>query len=324
MPEIPNVENKSRGSLVRQRINQIIEAVNTLKGVDNITVVELGVADPNGEVTASPVTVGVTQSGDVWAKLSGDGNTGWRRVFTANEDGKFVASVKLEDVSDSVPDTGVLARVGNSLRIGNNSETGGIYPLDSSTTVTVLANGTPSENGAAFLAAIARAKSLTPHGPALSASNRGNLVMMPGIYEIPSSNYDADFVNIIAMPGAVLKGTLELAADNFDIHGLTVEGNQFMAPDQFVGTNGANVRVAGCKIIGDWAFGDGNEIYIPQMKVRDCVLIGDNNFYNFSGHCFNVEVIGGGAWSREGGYAPICDHCKAGSGGWKQPVGGSP
>ena len=288
--------------------------------------ITLDVANPRSGsgVEADLLTRGIGTDGSRWIK-TGAGDTAWERVMVS-DDGEFVASVKLEDVSDSVPDTGVLGRWGNSVRIGNNSATGGIYPLDSSATVTVLANGTPTENGAALLAAITRAKALTPNGAALSNTNRGNIVMQQGIYELTSVlAYDAQFVNLIGLPGAVLTGAeVRLATDNFDIHGLTIDGlSNFMAPDLDNGTSGNNVKVSNCKLNGSFAFSDQDGLYGMNIDVRDSLFIGNNHFFNSSATFWNVEVIGNNAWSGDANPTHTCDQCKAGSGSWQPGFGDS-
>ena len=71
--------------------------------------------------------------------------------------------------------------------------------LNSSAVVQVKAGASSAENGSALVAAYAKAKTLTPNGSALSATNRATLLIGIGSYTLPAQlNVDAEFVDIQA------------------------------------------------------------------------------------------------------------------------------
>lgn len=69
--------------------------------------------------------------------------------------------------------------------------------------IIVSTTSDPSANGAALLAAYASAKSLTPNGAALSASNRAALILPPAKYSLGTTPLaiDTQFIDIIGMTG---------------------------------------------------------------------------------------------------------------------------
>ena len=86
----------------------------------------LGVADPEGEVTAVAPCAGMATDGSIWEKTTGSGNTGWRKVAVFNSDGELVAAVLLADQSSQIPAQYLLGRnaLGHPI-MGDGSSEGG-------------------------------------------------------------------------------------------------------------------------------------------------------------------------------------------------------
>lgn len=72
----------------------------------------------------------------------------------------------------------------------------------STSTITLLAEGTPTQNGTALVNAYAAAKLLTPNGAALSATNRATIVLHPGVYSHSGLTLDSAFVDIVGLGGS--------------------------------------------------------------------------------------------------------------------------
>lgn len=148
----------------------------------------------------------------------------------------------------------------------------------------VNSDGTTDENGLAFYNAYQLAKTLTPNGSAISATNQVTIVLAPGIYTygtlpIYSIILDTQYINITSLtsqPDVVLDSTgagldaLSVQANNIKVTGvktlnyitvLTDSGSTFtncIAGDYSFGALGATVlgTYVNC-VAGDYSFGGG-------------------------------------------------------------------
>lgn len=109
--------------------------------------------------------------------------------------------------------------------------TGAYIPRVGSNYIVPNANGTYLENGANLSAALTALSSFTPNGSALSATNRAELLLMPGEYDAATVfTLSAEFVDIIGISrnasDVILKGathTLVQTAANVRIKNLTLK-----------------------------------------------------------------------------------------------------
>lgn len=110
--------------------------------------------------------------------------------------------------------------------------------IASPSTLILPATGTATENGSALLAAYTQAKTLTPYGNAISATNRVTLLLSPGVYDVGASalTLDTSYIDLAgtgANPddtritrtvttGAVSTGTVVHTADYVNVTNLTI------------------------------------------------------------------------------------------------------
>lgn len=106
-----------------------------------------------------------------------------------------------------------------------------IREANSTAAVSVEAAGSPAYNGASLLAAYAQAKTLTPNGSALSATNRASVIVEPGMYDFDgqSLTLDTEFVDLVGLDekNTVLHttnaSTIVQSADDVAIRDLTAK-----------------------------------------------------------------------------------------------------
>lgn len=110
--------------------------------------------------------------------------------------------------------------------------------------VTATATGTPAENGAALLAAYAKAKTLTPNGQPRSATNRVTVLVAPGQYDLGAGQLtmDAEFIdvagistlrenqNIFGWTSGAGTGVLRQTANDVRIENLLIDCRNTTAP----------------------------------------------------------------------------------------------
>ena len=128
----------------------------------------------------------------------------------------------------------------HQILVGDGSTAGGVAlnSLNSAYVITVQASGTPAQNATALLAGYAAAKILTPGGSALSATNRAQLVVMPGRYDFHAITsqlvLDTAYLDVIGMGGsevvtlvtyndASLNHNIHLDKDNITLQGFTIK-----------------------------------------------------------------------------------------------------
>ena len=172
-------------------------------------------------------------------------------------------------------------------------------------------------NGKRLIEAYARAKTLTPNGAALSATNRACVILPPGKYDLDHGTagacvpltLDTEFVDIIGLttdrslqhiygtPAATNSGVIVQTADDVHISNLTVEiltvveqanfGNTDSAA-YFPSTNLSNTVIDNCEFIG----GDFGEDALFAMRMA----------IEYSG-TFNYCTGGEGTFGGYGGTA---------------------
>lgn len=125
-------------------------------------------------------------------------------VVTADSDGAIQCRILMRFGTKAQIDVIVL-QVGESawttdtheLRVGDGSTSGGLTVGTSSLcSVSVSATGTAAQNGAALVAAYALAKLLTPQGAAISITNRADIRLAEGIYDISATGLSMDTAGI--------------------------------------------------------------------------------------------------------------------------------
>jgi hypothetical protein len=155
-------------------------------------------------------------------------------------------------------DTGLQARtIINALVTSANAG----VSISGESHVVVTAGGTAVQNAAALQAAYTAAKSETPYGSALSATNRYTIIAAPGYYDFESTAFtmDAQYIDLVSLDGnrSVIfnsensAGTISITANDVFVKGVDVQTKVFT-----IATNLNLLKVENCKG-GEASFGNG-------------------------------------------------------------------
>ncbi len=154
--------------------------------------------------------------------------------------------------------------------IATKAGTADVLPRVGEAHVLVTVTSSATTNGANLLAAYTQAKALTPHGAALSATNRAVVIVPPGNYDLGTSQLtlDTEFVDLVGLTTArdtqyivgtsdgPWTGVLGQTADDVRIENLLVEctldsGGFYFGLSQeaayYPDTNKPNTRVTNCE-----------------------------------------------------------------------------
>lgn len=160
-----------------------------------------------------------------------------------------------------------------------------------------------TENGERLIEAYAKAKTLTPNGAALSATNRACVIVPPGKYDLDHGTagacvpliLDTEFVDIIGLttdrslqhiygtPAATNSGVIVQTANDVHISNLTVEiltalgtpnWDNTDSAAYFPSTNLNNTVVDNCNFIGD----DGSGTILFSMRIHEVEYSGTFNY----------------------------------------------
>jgi len=171
--------------------------------------------------------------------------------------------------------------VGNSLKVlrVNAGETGkewatvsGGNPLEGTNYLSVLAQGTPAENGQAVRNAYTFAQSMTPNGNALSSANRVTILLAPGLYtfnEAVDGQFiiSSSFIDFESLSGAtdvyfssinvVSNTAIPFQISNIILSGIDTTKNNYYSHGAFAvsstGDPSENIYIKDC-VGGDYSF----------------------------------------------------------------------
>ncbi|MFH0793716.1 MAG: hypothetical protein V2A74_06755 [bacterium] len=166
-------------------------------------------------------------------------------------------------------------------------------PRNGAAYVIVKTTDNAASNGVNLFAAYAQAKALTPHGQALSATNRAVVLVAPGRYDLGTGQLamDTEFVDLVGLSSArddqyifgatagTGTGVLHQTADNVRIENLLVQSTRSTGTLAFNSSDPAAY------------FPDSDK---PATVIRNCEFRDDGGGYSFS---MRVGIIYSGAYS---------------------------
>jgi hypothetical protein len=149
--------------------------------------------------------------------------------------------------------------------------------------ILVGSGGTASENGTRLLNAYAYAKTLTPNGSSLSATNRMTIGVMAGYYVLSSDLIlDYEFIDIVSLTNEsdifLSNKDFKINANNIKVIGVNVGTAQFYIEDQY--PNNVYINCVG----GEDSFGGGATV---TGRFTNCVG-GDNSFGGNGGSAIGI------------------------------------
>jgi hypothetical protein len=176
---------------------------------------------------------------------------------------------------------------------------GGSFSLQGTNYLSVLATGTPTENGAAVRAAYTAAQAMTPNGAALSATNRVVILLAPGYYDFDEGtlgdfNIDQSFIDFESLSGVadVYFSSMKIVSTgtgkNIRISGIDTTKNSYLSTGPFAlyttGGIDENIYIKDC-IGGDYSFGAFSSGFVGTI---DTCVAGNYSF----GYTADVSPIG--------------------------------
>lgn len=151
---------------------------------------------------------------------------------------------------------------------------GGSFSLQGTNYLSVLATGTPTENGISVLSAYAAAQAMTPNGAALSATNRVVILLAPGYYSFDE--------------GSPTGGIFTVNSSFIDLESLSGVPDVYFSSMQVLSTgDGINVRISGIDTTKNSYFVHGAFAVAASggvnesLYIRDCVG-GEYSFGSYS------------------------------------------
>jgi hypothetical protein len=194
--------------------------------------------------------------------------------FTINGSSSFVMSTNGESC--------IVKISSNTNFIAESSISGGggvVIAFEGTNWSFVYGNGTHTANATQLQNAYNSAKTKTPNGLPLSATNRFTVIVGAGYYEFASTfTLDTDFIDIVSLTGktdVILSGagTISVATDNVKINGISVLTKAFQ-----ISTSSTDIICENC-IGGNNSFGSGATIISGTFT--NCV--GGNNSFGSNG-----------------------------------------
>lgn len=177
--------------------------------------------------------------------------------FTINGSSSFVMSTNGESC--------IVKISSNTNFIAESSISGGgggvVIAFEGTNWNFVYGNGTHTANATQLQNAYNSAKTKTPNGLPLSATNRFTIIVGAGYYEFASNfTLDTEFIDIVSLSGktdVILNGvgTIVISTDNIKINGISVLTKSF----SLTLTNASNVVCENC-VGGNNSFGSGTII----------------------------------------------------------------
>jgi hypothetical protein len=176
---------------------------------------------------------------------------------------------------------------------------GGSFSLQGTNYLSVLATGTPTENGAAVRAAYTAAQAMTPNGAAKSATNRVVILLAPGYYDFNEGalgdfNINQSFIDFESLSGVadVYFSSMKIVSTgtgkNIRISGIDTTKNSYLSTGPFAlyTTGGVNesIYIRDC-IGGDYSFGAFSSGF--KGTIDNCVA----GSYSF-GYTADVSPVG--------------------------------
>jgi hypothetical protein len=192
---------------------------------------------------------------------------------------------------------------------------GGTFELKGTNYLSVLAKGTPQENGTAVKEAYTIAQTMTPNGNALSATNRVVILLAPGLYSFDEASngqfiVNTSFIDFESLSGerdvyfssieVLSSGTglnvrlsgIDTTVNNYYPHGAFAVSTEGDASESIIVKNckgnlysfssfssGLNGTYENCEG-GDYSFGSTGNGFVPPSGITgiDIAFAGFNNF----------------------------------------------
>jgi len=263
-------------------------------------------ATPNGIDTGDVFPSRVKVTSVPFAQLSADSQTLSGAAASAYAtDAEIVPTILSNDGSGSTLDADLLDGLDGSAYATDTELSTGLagkantadlidsLPRDGAAYVIVKTTDNASTNGLNLLAAYAQAKALTPHGQALSATNRAAVIVPPGRYDLGTGQLamDTEFVDLVGLStkredqyifsqtNGPNTGVLRQTASDVGIENLLVQSTRPTGVPPFNSTDPAAY------------FPDSDK---PATVIRNCEFRDDGADHSWS---MRVGIIYSGAYS---------------------------